>query len=527
LKSVPRVSKWLIYAALNLAFSTVLLIGAGINGASLAQLPYVALLFAICSSPLPFINRATGPFAMLGIAMLVYFFEFGALDALSMLRPPTGSAVEGTIGRTEITLWIGALMQLAGFHAMARITKGREGPGLKGPGLHGPVPSRDWPKGLLVPVGILLWSAAMATIVYHDFVVQTENNSVAVMAGLTKLGVWNTSGLLLIENYAGPLGIIILAYWWAKSGSRAGTPLMLTLFSAQFILGWVVDTKEVAVSAPVIALATRFIVDGKIPLRWFVGAAVAIALAFPILSAKRVVMSEELQLTRLEALPRTFEILARTLEEGDAIRAGKYGEQRSASFVERESMKGNVDLIMKGMESGHPYKWGSTFEPLLYVFFPRVFWSDKPVGNSALQLNREFHISADPDTFISPSHLGEWYWNFGLAGVIVGMALSGALLGYISTRFNPSVQASVTRVLVLMVTLYLLVLRSEGQVELQYALWARSILLIALLHWVFARRTDRSGDEVDLPGNHMAEPAMDAGRISQTIALPRFPNLMR
>lgn len=181
-------------------------------------------------------------------------------------------------------------------------------------------------------------------------------------------------------------------------------------------------------------------------------------------------------------------------------------------------MKGNVDLIVKGTESGHPYKLGSTFQPLLYVFFPRVFWSDKPVGNSALQLNREFHISADPDTFISPSHLGEWYWNFGIAGVIVGMALSGALLGYISTRFDLSVQVSVTRALVLMVTLYLLVLRSEGQIGVQYVLWMRSVALIGLLHVALARRANRPAGTIRSSGN-------PAG-IPQQVSLPKFPNLM-
>ena len=509
MKSISSGSKWLIYAALNFTFSTGLLIGAGINGGSLAQLPFVALLFAICSSPLPFVDRLNGAFAMLGVATLVYFFEFGALDAVSMLRPPTGLAIEGAIGRTEVTLWIGAFMLVIGFHVVTRVAKNRGRSG----------PSKDWPKGLLVPVGILLWVAAMVTILYHDFVVQTEHDAVSVIAGLTKLGTWKTTGLILIENYAGPLGIIILAYWWATSANRAGTPLMLTLCLAQFVLGWIVDTKEVAISAPVIALATRFLVDGKIPVRWFVGCTLAIALAFPILSAKRVVMAEEFQLTRLEALPRTLEILARTLEEGEAIRAGKYGEQRSASFVERESMKGNVDLIIKGTESGHPYKLGSTFEPLLYVFFPRVFWSDKPVGNSALQLNREFHISADPDTFISPSHLGEWYWNFGLGGVVVGMALYGALLGYISTRFDLSVQVSVTRALVLMVTLYLLVLRSEGQIGVQYVLWMRSLALIGLLHVVLAKRANQPAGTISSSGNA-------AAGISEPVSLPNFPNLM-
>lgn len=500
----------MIYAALNLAFCMSLIIGSAVGGGSLAQLPYAVLLFAICTSPLSLIDRFNGPFAMLGVAMAVYFVEFGALDAMLILKPPIkGPPAEGGIGLTEIVLLLGAVMQIAGFYAAARISKIRSDARLP----------KDWSRDFLVPIGLIFWTAALVATLYHDFVVQPENTSISVQAGLAKLGIWRSSGLILIENYAGPLGIMVIAYWWAVWGKRAGTPLVLALFLAQFMVGWVVDTKEVAISAPVVVLLTRFIVLGKIPMRWLVGTMVTIALVFPILSAKRVVMTEELQLTRAQALPHTLEILMRTLEEGDAIRTGKY-EQSSETFLQRESVKGNVQLIVEGTAAGHPYKMGSTFEPLLYVFLPRVFWSDKPGGNSAQTLNREFHISADPDTFISPSHLGEWYWNFGLAGVIAGMALSGALLGYISVRFDPSARTSITRVLVIIVTLYLLVARSEGQVEIQYALWARSMALIGLLHMMFAR--DRF-PRVDGVGSTGANPDATHGETE----LIRFPNLMR
>jgi hypothetical protein len=289
-------SKWLVYAALNLTFCTALVIGSATGGGSLSQLPYVALLFAICSSPLPFIDRLNGPFAMLGVAMAVYFVEFGALDAVSMLKAQKDVGVEGGIGRTEVVLWLGALMQIAGFHVAARLSRGRG---------NARIP-KDWSRNLLVPIGLLLWAAASAATLYHDFVVQPATTAASIQSGLAKLGIWRTSGLILVENYAGPLGIMILAYWWALWSKRAGTPLILTLIFAQFIIGWIVDTKEVAISAPVIALLTRFIVLGKIPMRWLFGSMVAIALVFPIMSAKRVVMTEELALTRAEALPRTF-----------------------------------------------------------------------------------------------------------------------------------------------------------------------------------------------------------------------------
>src|SRR5580704_6920321 len=99
LNTLSDSSKWLIYAALNFAFCAALLIGAVVNGGSLAQLPYVTLLFAICSSPVPFVDRFNGAFAMLSAAMVVYFFEFGALDAMSMLKPHAKRSEERRVGK--------------------------------------------------------------------------------------------------------------------------------------------------------------------------------------------------------------------------------------------------------------------------------------------------------------------------------------------------------------------------------------------------------------------------------------------
>src|SRR5277367_902886 len=173
--------KWFIYAALNFAFCLLLVVGAAVGGGSLTQLPYVAVLFAICLSPLPFIDRLNGAFAMLGVTMAVYFVEFGALDAASMLKPPANASdAQGMLGRTELVLWLGALMQVVGFHAAARVTRSRERT----------VSALDWPKSLLVPIGMLFWAAAMAATLYHDFVVQPENTSVSVASGLSKLGIW-------------------------------------------------------------------------------------------------------------------------------------------------------------------------------------------------------------------------------------------------------------------------------------------------------------------------------------------------
>ncbi len=61
---------------------------------------------------------------------------------------------------------------------------------------------------------------------------------------------------MFIQNYAGPLGIVILAYWWSRWAPRGGSALMIIIICVQFAVGWVIDQKGVALNAPLVILLT-------------------------------------------------------------------------------------------------------------------------------------------------------------------------------------------------------------------------------------------------------------------------------
>jgi hypothetical protein len=511
LQRLSAEGKWILYAALNLLLCVGLVAGATIGGGSLTKLAYVSVLFALCSSPILYIGRLNGPYALLGVATGAYFIQFGLLDAASMLSPAKlGTAGEPAFDAGEVMILVGALMQIVGFHLGKRLVLNPSATRVP----------KDWPRVLLLPTGLLLWALGAWATLYQSLVVATDNSNFAAIAGLTKLGIWKTTGLVLVGDYAGPLGIIILAYWWTTSGRRTASALMLILVAAQLAVGWIVDTKEVALSAPIVMLLTRFIVLGKVPVRWLVGSVIGIVLLFPVMTAKRAIMSEGLHLTRAQALPHTMEILWRAITERDAALQGRYID-KTQTFLERATSKGGIETFVAHVGTDKPYKMGSTLEPLLYMFVPRLIWSDKPGLNSAQTFNREYHLSEDPDTYMSPSHIGELYWNFGASGVIVGMGLIGTLLGFVCTRFDLSVQVSLTRVLVIIITLYELVARTEGQIEIQYVVWARTLVLIGILHWLCARRIQpREVGSIVSPNRPREED-------SPPNAPVRFPNLVR
>jgi hypothetical protein len=504
-------SGWAVYGAVNLLLVVALLVGAAIGGGSLAELPYVVLLFAICASTIPFVGALNGAYAVLAVAMAHYFIEFALLDAVHMFSPPQADLVRaGLLSAGEVMILTGALLKIMGFHAVVRFTLGKRAPGAP----------KDWPPIALLLIGLGTWAASSALNLYEALYLLADNSDAAAAAASAKLGVLGTNATLLVTHYLGPLGIMILAYWWSVWHRRGSSALMIVVIVAQFIVGWIVDTKEIAIGAPIIMLLTRFIALGRVPARWGICTLLGVLLVFPVLTAKRIIVTEGLHLTRAQALSQAGEILMRSISERDIVRQGTRYAQKSQSFLERATDKAAVEMFAEHVGRDKPFKMGATLDQVLYVFVPRFVWSDKPGENTAETFNRDFHLSEDPDTHISPTHLGELYWNFGYPGVIVGMLFFGALLGYVSGRFDPSVETSITRVLVIMVTLYDTAVGSGGQIDIAYVLWMRTLVLIWLLHLLLSR-----------PVAHPALPAKAAAGAVKTraaISTPiRFENLLR
>ncbi len=84
-------------------------------------------------------------------------------------------------------------------------------------------------------------------------------------------------------------------------------------------------------------------------------------------------------------------------------------------------------LILSKVGNGVPHAMGSS----LLLFFtgsvPRALWPGKPLGPGLYVTDLFFDNPFAVMTGTEPSIPGELYWNFGVVGVVVGMALLGAL----------------------------------------------------------------------------------------------------
>jgi hypothetical protein len=249
-----------------------------------------------------------------------------------------------------------------------------------------------------------------------------------------------------------------------------------------------------------------------LPRGWILGAAVVVALAFPVFQAYRAEVVGERGMNRAQAAQNIGKVLDLALAAKDRVNNGK---ERAQTIFERASTKGNVELIFERTGVDVPYQNGRTLVELVVAFVPRVIWPDKPSVAAGQVFNKEM-LRGTGDTFISPSHLGELYWNFGWMGVIGGMTFIGMLLGYIGAKTSLAESHSATRLLILLATVGTLCLQFEASVAVTYVVWIRSVAAIGLLHLLFSR-----------PVRHaQTESAANAGAAVVAPVLPRFPNML-
>ena len=90
-----------------------------------------------------------------------------------------------------------------------------------------------------------------------------------------------------------------------------------------------------------------------------------------------------------------------------------------------------VTGFMVGEVNRSGLQLGSTMKDLYYAFIPRIVWPGKPPVSRGAWFTTYLGIApseAEATTSTGMTTVGEWYWNFGVAGVAVGMFLTGALL---------------------------------------------------------------------------------------------------
>jgi hypothetical protein len=501
-----------IFALVNIAVLLAAIVGSSLHDIPIGRALYADLLFALCTLPLVWLSSLNGRYFLLSVFMALYFLFFGALDLQALFMGEEIHPIhDGLLDSAEIAILLGGGLALCGYLVGVRT-------GYRGE--HDTTQIKEWPRNAILVLGVVLWCAGTFAMLYFSLFAAPEKTARSAQQGFSKLGPLLTF-MVMLAHMLGPLGVLILGYGYARFRKLLWLVLTLTVLFGNVIVGFVTDVKSEAFVGAAIVILTKALVDNRLPRIWMAGGVVFVMLTFPMFQAYRAEIAGERGLNRLQAFQELPKVLAIAFESRDKVTSGREGE-RSETFIERTDSKRNVEILMEHAGKDVPLLRGLSLIALPMAFVPRLLVPDKediPVG---LLFSRDI-LKGDRDTYISISQLGELYWNFGWAGILLGMPLIGMLLGYVGGRCSLEHHQSLTRLLILMATVQTLCIGFGGSIPVSYIVWMRSVAAIGLLHLVLAKPAAAPERRSAGGGAQDARPAP----LLPVHPSPRFSNIMR
>jgi hypothetical protein len=510
----------LLFAVVNVALDLSLAIRGPANGSELGRVLYTAVLFALCSAPLMLLKSFNGRHILLMIFMCFYFMDFGGLDVQSMLTGfPLPKVRSGLLTPAELAVLSCGVLLFAGYLAAASAwARNRTDT----------VPA-EWSASSMLVVGLMLWATGTVVMVYMGVFVTPDASNLTVARGLSSLGPVGTFAVML-GRLMQPLGLLILAYGSARFRGISWTALIIAVIILQAGAGFLTDTKQTAMLGILMAVVTRLLLYNRLPVAWLVAALVSVTLAFPVFQASRQETTGERGMNRLQAFNNLGKVVQLALASRDKVENMR-ADERPPTFVERTFLKPPFEQVIAHVGDDVPYLHGASLVDLPLAFVPRLVLNDKATLNIA-QLYTQQIARAEDDTYISISHMGDLYWNFGWTGMLAGMLVAGVILGMVGVGCSLEHGPSLTRVMILLVTVQTLCIGFEGEVSTSYVVWMRSLAAIGLLHLMFARRSAAAvaGQAAASAALPAPLPAANAAALPRprSVSLPiRFPNVMR
>lgn len=140
-----------------------------------------------------------------------------------------------------------------------------------------------------------------------------------------------------------------------------------------------------------------------------------------------------------------------------------------------------------------PFLRGATFREMLFVFGPpRFLWETKPLSMNATgnAFGRRIGILCDKNdtTSVGSTIVGDWYMNFGIGGIILGMFLMGVLFRFIYEYLIKMTSASLSGVMIYNVLWIQIIKGMEDWIAPVYVGIIRIAVVLIIIHFLLIKR---------------------------------------
>jgi hypothetical protein len=437
--------------------------------APVSRMVYVSLLGVACSWSAVLLRPRNGPYSMLVVFLAVYFalFGLGPLTENLGLTPPI-TWVADSQSAADLLIFVGLVVLVTSFVATSALSARVVGVGLF---------ASEWPRRRGLIWATLFWLVGQLAFIQAFVISRPGEHKIVTVLGIPQNVLTNLTTIAIF-------GATLIAYYVIRRPTRASISLLVAIGILNFALGFWANTKEQCLILPVLVLLVSLLQSGRIPWRALILVA-AIMVPFQwVFDARRSLAEDFSPVQLLHNIGPAFERI------GHNLVASKAPVAINARVV-KERVDGHqyVAIIIDGINHrGKAYQDGYTLDLFWASFVPRFMWPDKPEVSTGKLFNNTFQLSESPLTYIPSTQLGEWYWNFGVIGVIGGMLLTGAVLGLLNRSLDLSTSFTAPRVVAFVAIVYLVIVRFEANIALQYAALTRGLVMLSVMHFLLRER---------------------------------------
>jgi hypothetical protein len=233
---------------------------------------------------------------------------------------------------------------------------------------------------------------------------------------------WVTAGGVALDI---ALAFAAIRYFGAADRSRGRPELgvLLVLLVLVFGFGLLAGFKVGETFPKLLVLAFIFAqFRGRLPWKFIAVSIMLLVLAAPVVQKFRELSQQDVIGQRATAL--LVPAVQATAKDASASFSGAVD-----TLTGRVRQVENVAVILRDTPSAFPHTGGADIPgAIMAALVPRVVWPGKPIQDAGREFPQVYlGQPATARSALGPTHFGDLYRNFGIAGVLIGMGLLGAL----------------------------------------------------------------------------------------------------
>ncbi len=229
------------------------------------------------------------------------------------------------------------------------------------------------------------------------------------------------------------IGLIVLCY--QRYRSRMALLLLALVIPPTMFFNFFTSSKILFLMPLVLIVVVHVIVTRRLRAWWIVGFVAVMAVFYPVSKTYREFMvSNNLSAVQVIASPQRALHLITNF--ASSFEPGEYLSLGLETTGNRLDSLGILSVIVRDSGTRVPFQGGWSIGYVAVAYIPRFLWPDKPgVSGIGRWVTAYFGYGPHIDSSTASTVMGEFYFNFGWTGVIVGMALLGVWFRFLQDSF--------------------------------------------------------------------------------------------